>query len=359
MRTIPTFCRICEASCGLLADVEDNRVLALRPDPDHVSSKGFVCIKGVRYVDVHASPDRVKTPLRRVPGTERFEPVSWETALREIGERTRAIREQHGPHAVGTFLGNPAAFSIAHAMFAAAFTKGLGTRNAYGSSTQDCSNKFAVANEVYGFPFTQPFPDVERIKHLIIVGANPVVSKWSFVQVPNPQAHIKAIQARGGKVVVVDPRRTETAKVASEHVFIRPGTDVFFYLAFLHEVLRRGAVDEAKVAAYMRGLDDVEALVEAWSPERCAGATGVQQGVLRRLVDEYLEADGAALYCSTGVNMGGEGALAFWLQEVINAITGNLDRPGGTLVGNGVIDFPAFILIDEATNNTVGAGMIV
>lgn len=336
-----TFCRICESLCGLEVDVEGGRVVAARPDPQHVATRGFACPKGLKQHLMYGSPDRLEHPLKRTQDGLQVK-TTWDDALGGIGGAVRRIVDTHGPDSVAMYVGTAAGFSVLHPIFAQGFMTGLGSKSMYASATQDCSNKFAVANEVYGFPFTQPFPDVERIKHLIIVGANPVVSKWSFVQVPNPQAHIKAIQARGGKVVVVDPRRTETAKVSSEHVFIRPGTDVFFYLAFLHEVLRRGAVDEAKVAAYMRGLDDVEALVEAWSPERCAGATGVPQDVLRRLVDEYLEAEGAALYCSTGVNMGGEGALAFWLQEVINAITGNLDRPGGTLVGNGVIDFPAF-----------------
>ncbi len=336
-----TFCRICEALCGLQVDVQHDRVVAIRPDPEHVASEGFACPKGLNQHLLYGSPDRLEHPMRR-KATGGHEPSTWTDALADIGSRVAHIRDEHGPDAIGMYVGTAAGFSVLHPIFAQGFMTGLGSKSMYASATQDCSNKFAVANEVYGFPFTQPFPDIERTQCLIIVGANPVVSKWSFLQVPNPSAHIKAIQARGGHVAVVDPRRTETAKLASQHHFIQPGSDVFFYLGFLQEVLHRDALDLARVQAHMTGLDEVQALAAPWTPERTEAATGIPAAQLRQLVDRYLSADGAALYSSTGVNMGGHGALAFWLQEVINAITGNLDRPGGTLVGEGVIDFPKF-----------------
>ncbi len=211
----------------------------------------------------------------------------------------------------------------------------------YSSSTQDCANKFAVAREVYGFPFTQPFPDLERIRCLVIVGANPVISKWSFLQVPNPARALQAIEARGGRIFVVDPRRTETARAAGEHVFIRPDTDVFFYLSFLRELLAAG-VDEARIGRFAKGLEAIRELCAPWTPERTAEVTRIPPAKLREMVEAFRTADGAALYSSTGVNMGSNGSLAFWLQEVANCVSGNLDRPGGTLVGNGVIDFAAF-----------------
>jgi anaerobic selenocysteine-containing dehydrogenase len=217
--------------------------------------------------------------------------------------------------------------------------QGLGSKSIYASATQDCSNKFAVAREMYGFPFTQPFPDVDRTQCLIVVGANPVVSKWSFLQVPNPIERLRAIEARGGRVFVVDPRRNETAKAAGRHVPIRPGTDVFFYLSFLNELLRIAGVDRVRVEQHTRGFAAVEALAAPWTPERTAAVTRIPAETLREMAAAYAGADGAALYSSTGVNMGGNGALAFWIQEVINAVSGNLDREGGTLVGRGVLDF--------------------
>jgi formate dehydrogenase len=176
----------------------------------------------------------------------------------------------------------------------------------------------------------------------LIVGANPVMSKWSFLQVPNPARALQEMEARGGRIFVVDPRRTETARAAGEHVFIRPGTDVFFYLSFLREICRTGGVDEARVARFTRGFDEVRALCEPWTPERTAEVTRIPPDRLREMVSAYRESGAGVLYCSTGVNMGANGSLAFWLQETINCVSGNLDRPGGTLVGRGVIDFPAF-----------------
>ena len=240
------------------------------------------------------------------------------------------------------YVGTAAGFSVLHPVFAQGFMTGLGSKSMYASATQDCSNKFAVANLVYGFPFTQPFPDLDHTDCLIIVGANPVISKWSFLQVPNPGKTLQELKARGARVIVVDPRRTETAKVAGEHVFIRPNTDVFFYLSFLAELERQGGVQRALAEAQAEGIDEVLALARAWPKERTAPITTIPPERLQELVQVFRAAKGASLYSSTGVNMGTNGSLAFWLQECINLLSGNLDRRGGTLVGRGVIDFPAF-----------------
>lgn len=338
--TTTTFCRICEALCGLEVTLEDGRVVAIRPDDHHVATRGFACMKGLKQHRLFGSPDRLRWPLKKVG--DRHVRVSWQQALSEIGAKVRAIRTRLSPDSIAMYVGTAAGFGVLHPIFAQGFMTGVGSKSMYSSATQDCANKFAVARHVYGFPFTQPFPDVDRTRHLVLVGANPVVSKWSFLQVSNPMERLRGIQARGGRVVVVDPRRTETAKVASEHVFIRPGTDVFFFLSFLHELIAQGGVDRDRVARFMTGFAEVEKLASAWSPERSAEVTRVPPETLRRLVAGHAAADGAALYSSTGVNMGGHGSLAFWIQEVINAASGNLDRRGGTLVGRGVVDFPAF-----------------
>jgi formate dehydrogenase len=268
--------------------------------------------------------------------------VSWEQAISEIGAKVRRIRGTCGPDAIAMYVGTAAGFGVLHPIFAQGFMTGLGSRSMYSSATQDCSNKFAVSREMYGFPFTLPFPDVDRSRCLIAVGANPVVSKWSFLQVPNPVRRLKQIEERGGRVFFVDPRRTESAKAAGEHVPIRPGTDVFFYLAFLNELIARDGVDRERAEQYSRGLEDIEKLAAAWTPERTAEVTRIPAPKLREMVRAYCEADGAALYSSTGVNMGGNGVLAYWIQEVINAVSGNLDRPGGCLVGRGITDFARF-----------------
>ncbi|MEM9695767.1 MAG: molybdopterin-dependent oxidoreductase, partial [Myxococcota bacterium] len=226
--TVHTFCRICESLCGLEVDLDESgrQITAVRPDPDHVATAGFGCIKGLRQHELYGSPDRLKAPLRRVEGRGHV-PTSWEEALTGVGRGLRRIKERHGPDSIAMYVGTAAGFGVLHPAFAQGLMDGLGSRSMYSSASQDCSNKFAVANAMYGFPFLQPFPDVDRTHCLIVVGANPVVSKWSFLQVPNPSGRLKAMRARGAKVVVVDPRKTETATLADEHLFIRPGTDVF------------------------------------------------------------------------------------------------------------------------------------
>ncbi|MGB5695237.1 MAG: molybdopterin-dependent oxidoreductase [Polyangiales bacterium] len=338
--TVQTFCRICEALCGLEVTVEGDQVIDIKPDDDHVATRGYGCLKGLKQHRMYDTPDRLLYPMQRVDGELRR--VSWDDALQSIGSKVRALIENHGPDSIAMYVGTAAGFGVLHPVFAQGFMQGAGSASMFSSATQDCANKFAVAHQVYGFPFTQPFPDLENLECLIIVGANPAVSKWSFLQVSNPIRRLKEIEARGAKIFIVDPRRTETAKVAGEHVFIRPNTDVFFYLSFLNELLATAEIDRAHVDQFMTGFDEVCRLAEAWPPERTAEVTRIPADRLREMVRAYTEADGAALYCSTGVNMGTNGSLAFWLQECINAISGNLDRKGGTLVSTGVIDFAAF-----------------
>ena len=338
-RTQYTFCRICEATCGLKATLEGARITKVDPDPAHVVSKGYSCIKGLRYHEMHHSPDRLRVPLKRVG--DRFEEISWRQALSEIGAKVRQLVKDHGGDSVAAYLGNPISFSLLPPILTSAFLQGLGSRNLFQTGSQDCNNKFAAAQRVYGFPFIQPFPDIDRTNCLIIIGSNPAVSRGSFVQLPDPVRRLRAIEARGGRVFHVNPRRTETAKQLGTQVFIRPDTDVYFLLSFLHEVLARNAIDKERVTRYMKGLGALRAVSAQWPPERTAKVTGISAATLREMVGAYLGADGAALTLSTGVNQGSHGTLAFWIQESINAITGNLDRLGGTLVGHGYIeDFP-------------------
>lgn len=336
---VHSFCRICESLCGLeiRTDAERREILEVQPDRAHYASEGFACVKGLKQMRLYQSQDRLKRPLKRVG--DDFVEIPWRQAIDEIGAKVRALRRR-SPHSLSMYVGTAAGFGVLHPVFAKGFMDGIGTRNFFGSSTQDCANKFAVSTRMYGFPFTLTYPDLERTRCLIVVGANPVVSKWSFLQVPNPAKHLRAIEERGGKVFVVDPRRTETARSAGTFVPIRPNTDVFFYLAFLRELLETATIDRRRIDAHMRGFEEVAAIAAPWTPERQAEVTRIPAESLREMVSAYRDADGAALYCSTGVNMGAHGTLAFWIQEVINAISGNLDRRGGVLVGKGILDFP-------------------
>jgi len=339
-KTHKTFCRICESLCGLEIAASEERVVSIKPDSSHVATNGFACPKGLKQHKLYDSPDRLTAPQKRTP--KGWESVSWDSALQDIGARLQHIREHHGGDAIATYVGTAAGFGVLHPIFAQGFMDAMGSRNMFSSATQDCANKFAVANRLYGFPFTLPFPDLQYTNCLIIVGANPMVSKWSFLQVPNPRKHINAIKARGGKVVVVDPRRTETAKAAGEHLSIRPNSDVYFYLAFLNSLIEFEGIDYTAIKTHMTGFDAIRKVAKNYSAESTQQQTGIEPAQLHNLVQAYIAADGAALYCSTGVNMGAHGSLAFYLQEVINAVSGNLDRRGGTLVGKGIFDFAKF-----------------
>ncbi len=334
-----TFCRICEASCSLVASVEDGVVAELRPNQDHIGTQGFACIKGLNQHKLYDSPDRLRHPLKRA-GSD-WHAISWTQALKEIGEKVRELRGEE-PDSLAMYVGTAAGFSTLHPIFAQGFMQGIGTKNLFSSASQDCAHRFAMASEMYGFPLTQPFPDLANTECLIVVGTNPVVSKWTFLQVANPVKRLKGIQRRGGKIFFVDPRRTESAKTAGEHVFIRPNTDVFFFLSFLHELFAINGVDADHVAKHMAGFEKLDDMVAPWPPERTEEVTRIPARVLREMVGTYAAANGAALMSGTGIGMGTHGTLAVWLQEVINAVSGNLDHKGGTLVGRGIFDFAAF-----------------
>lgn len=334
-----TFCRICEASCGLVAELEGGRIVELRPNKAHIGTDGFACMKGLNQHKMYDSPDRLQHPLKRVG--DRFERISWDQALAEIGAKVKGMRAV-SPDAISMYVGTAAGFSLLHPIFAEGFMKGIGSHNVFASSTQDCANRFAAATEMYGFPFTQPVVDLDHVKYMLIIGTNPVVSKWTFGQVAHPVKRLKEVRKRGGRIVVVDPRETETAKVADAHHFIRPNTDVFFFMSFLHELFVQGGVDRERVALHMIGLDGVEALARQWPAEKTAPLTGVPVEALRGIVGDYIAAGASAIVTGTGLGMGRHGTLAHWIAEVINAISGNLDRRGGTLLGEGMFDFAAY-----------------
>ena len=261
-----SFCRICESLCGLEVDVESNKIVDIRPDANHEMTYGFACPKGLKQDKMYSTDDRLRHPMAKRDG--KWEKSDWKTVMPEIGGKIKQLIKDHGPNSIALYVGTAAGFSALHPIFAQGFMDGVGSNNTYSSATQDCSNKFAVSHRMYGFPFTLTFPDIEHTDFLIIVGANPIVSKWSFLQVPNPSLHIKNIARRGGKVVVVDPRKTETAKVAKNHIAIRPNTDVFFYLSFLHELVQLKKLDEDWLNEHTNGYKEVIELASQWPAEK-------------------------------------------------------------------------------------------
>ena len=337
-KTKYTFCRICEVGCGLKVTVEDNQVVKIEPDRDHPVTKGYVCRKGLHIHDFMYSPDRILHPMKRVAG--KWERITWEQAVSEIGARLNQLIREHGANSIAVNAGSAMAFDFAGAAMVNALVDGIGTKNFYGPGSVDCNNKFVVYQHMLGSPFRLTFPDLPSMKMLIAIGANPAVSQMTFIQAPNAIRQIRGIVERGGRVVFINPRRTESARATGEQIFIRPDTDIFFLLAFLNELIRVGGVRHELLSAHMTGYEKLAALSEPWTPERQEKVTTIPADRLRELVSAYSRADGATLYCSTGINRATNATLSFWIAEAINAISGNLDRPGGTIVGTGLFDVP-------------------
>ena len=330
-----TFCRVCEATCGLEVDVEDNRVVAIRPDKQHVVSKGYSCVKGIHFDQVQNSPDRITQPMKR-NGT-RWEPIGWEQAIAEIGARIKAIRDRDGADAIAHLVGSAGGANVLAPLFRNAFYKALGSRALFGTGTCDTTNKFRVCEDMYGSPFQLAYPDVDRTEFLAVLGANPAVSGNTLYHLPHAVQRLKDITRRGGRVVFINPRRIETAQ-AGEHVFIRPDTDVFLLAAWCNALINSGSVDEVAIARHMKHYAALKEAVAGWTAERQAAVTGIDVDTFNSLVESHRRANGAGLYMATGVNQGRSGTHCFWLLECINAISGNLDRAGGMLMGKGIID---------------------
>lgn len=329
-----TYCRICEVTCGLIATVEDGRVTRLRPDPDHVVSRGYSCPKGLASHEVTHDPDRILHPMKRTASG--WERVTWEQAIEEIGARLNAIRAAHGPDAIALYTGNPSGYAYAHRIYSANWIKALGSRNSYGAGSQDNLADFLAARFLYGASFRQPVPDVDRTRYLLAVGTNPLVSQGTLMHVVDVKARLKAVGERGGKLVVIDPRRSETARIAQEHHFIRPGTDAFLLLAMVRTILDEGLEDRAFLAAHVDDVEWLRALVAPYTPERAAEETGIPAHEIARLAREFAAADGACAFgravCSPF------GTLQAWALDVLNVVTGNLDRAGGAVFPDGLVD---------------------
>ncbi|MAT94897.1 MAG: hypothetical protein CME59_20190 [Halioglobus sp.] len=335
METRYTFCRTCEATCGLEVDVQDNRVVKIRPDKAHVVSKGYSCVKGIHFDKVQNSPDRLTAPQKRVGDS--WQTISWDQALAEIGAKIRALVDRHGAQSFAHLVGSAGGANLLAPMFRNAFYQALGSRRMYGTGTCDTTNKFRVCEDMYGSPFRLAYPDIDNTQFVMVLGANPAVSGNTLYHLPGAVQRFKAVVKRGGRVVFVNPRRIETAQ-AGEHLFIRPDTDLYFLAAFCRELIQQGAADQEIVERHMVGFEALREAVAPWTAERQAQVTGVDAATLRDLVTSHRQSTGACLYMATGVNQGRSGTLCFWLLEAINAISGNLDRPGGMLMGEGLFD---------------------
>jgi anaerobic selenocysteine-containing dehydrogenase len=322
-------CPFCEATCGLEIETDDGAVVSVRGDANDVFSHGFICPKAYGLKQLHEDPDRLTLPLIRREGE--LVAASWDEAFEEIDRRLRPIIERHGPNAVAVYIGNPNAHNLSALLYGPAWLRALGTRNIYSASTVDQMPKQVAAGLMFGTMLSIPVPDVDRCEHLLLLGANPLVSNGSLLTAPDMRGRLRGIRERGGKVVVIDPRRTRTAEAADEHHFIRPGADALLLAAMACTLVEEGLEAPGRLAEIANGLDRVGELVRAFPPEAVADACGIPAGEIRHMARELAAAERAAVYARIGTCTQEFGTLASWLVDVLNVLTGNLDREGGAM----------------------------
>ncbi|MEV6771029.1 molybdopterin-dependent oxidoreductase [Nocardia sp. NPDC051030] len=332
-RTLLRTCPLCEAVCGLVLTLDANdHITSIRGDHADPFSRGFICPKGATLGHLDEDPDRLTTPMIRDRATDTWRGASWDEAFGIIRERMPQLAAEHGNQAIGLYLGNPNAHTVAGALYVPLLIRALGTRSLFSASTADQMPKQVSSGLMFGDPLTVAVPDLDRTDYLLMLGANPLESNGSLCTAPDFPGRLKALKARGGKFVVVDPRRTRTAKLADEHLFVRPGSDAYLLFGIVHTLFEENLTD---VRVEVEGLDEVRAAAAPFTPEQVASRTGVPAETIVRLARELAAAPTAAVYARIGTCTAEFGTLTQWLVDVVNVLTGNLDSPGGAMFATG------------------------
>jgi anaerobic selenocysteine-containing dehydrogenase len=329
-------CPLCEATCGLTLTIEGTRVTGARGDRDDVFSKGFICPKGASFGAADSDPDRLRTPLVRKDGELRE--ATWQEAFDAIAAGLGPVVEQHGPHALGLVLGNPNVHTMAGALYPPVLLTALRTHSVFTASTLDQMPKHVSSGLLYGDANAIPVPDLDHTDHLLLIGANPLESNGSLCTAPDFPGKLKALRARGGTLTVIDPRTTRTAKLADRHVTIRPGTDALLLAAMTYVLFEEKLVDLRDLAPHVQDVEQLATAVRDFSPEAASEACDVDADTIRALARELAAAPTAAVYGRIGSCTVPHGTLASWLVDILNILTGNLDRPGGALFPQAATD---------------------
>lgn len=332
-------CNLCEAICGIEIKVAGEQIVSIRGDKDDPFSRGYICPKASALQDLHQDKDRLRHPVRKTKSG--FQRIPWDEAFDEVADRVKAIQAQHGKNAVGLYVGNPTVHNYGSILFGIPFIQSLRTRNRFSATSVDQLPHHLAALLMFGHQLLLPIPDVDRTDFMLILGGNPVVSNGSLMTAPDIAHRLKAIRERGGKVVVIDPRRTETAEIADQHHFIRPGTDVLLMLGLLHTIFAEDLAAPGRLAGVTDGIDALRQRVHAFPPERVAEAIGMSAEAIRGLARAFASAPSAVCYGRLGVSTQTFGGVTQWLINALNLVTGNLDRPGGAMFTR-----PAFDLVE-------------
>jgi anaerobic selenocysteine-containing dehydrogenase len=327
-------CHLCEAICGLEIKVRGQDIVSIKGDPNDPLSRGHICPKAVALQDIQEDPDRLRHPMRRLrdqDGGQQWQRISWDEAFDLVAERLVAIRAQHGDNALGVYLGNPSVHNYGILTHQGALFSYLRTQNRFSATSVDQLPQHLVSLWLYGHKDLLPVPDIDRTDYFLMLGANPIASNGSIWTVPDVRKRIKELQDRDGTLVVIDPRRTETAEVADQHYAIRPGSDALFLAALLNTLFSEGLTDTEKLGEITVGLDQVQEAIARFTPESVAATTGIDAAATRSIAREFAAAKSAVCYGRMGVSTNTFGTLNHWLIQLINIVTGNLDRVGGTL----------------------------
>jgi len=328
-----TSCPLCEATCGLAIEVDGDRVVAVRGDEADPFSQGYICPKGTAVADLHHDPDRLRKPLRR--DGDSWRELEWDEALDLVATRLREIRKRHGADAVAIYQGNPTAHNVGLLTYGQLLLRTLGTKNMYSATSLDQLPHMLAAEQMFGHVLLMPVPDIDRCDLMICMGANPLASNGSLMTAPDVKRRLKAIRERG-RLIVLDPRRTETAERADRHLFIRPGTDAVLLVAMIHELFAAGLARTGRVA--VTGIEAIRDVTMSWTPERAAPITGIAAADIRELAHALATTPRAVLYGRVGVCTQELGGLAAWLVYAVNALTGHLDEPGGLMFTTPAVD---------------------
>ena len=329
-------CNLCEAICGLEFQVQDGKLVSIKGDPADPFSRGHICPKAVALKDLHEDPDRLRRPVERTESG--WQEISWDAAFDRVADELVAVRSAHGAKAIGVYQGTPSVHNYGNLTHASQLIGPLRTRSRFSATSVDQLPHQLVAYFMFGHQLLLPIPDIDRTQYFLMLGANPLASNGSQMTVPDFRNRLKDLKARGGKLVVIDPRRTETAAVADAHHFIRPGTDVLFLFALLNCLFEEGLVKLRQLEGIAQGLHEVRAAIAAFTPARAAPVTGIAEVEIRRIARELAAAEGGVCYGRTGVSIQRFGTLCQWAIQLINTATGNLDRPGGALFTRPAVD---------------------
>ena len=329
-------CNLCEAMCGVVIEHDRGHVLDIRGDEDDPLSRGHICPKAVALKDLHEDPDRLRAPQRRVG--DRWETVSWDDAFGDIAERVARIQREHGKDAMGVYVGNPTVHNTGALLGGIGLFESLGTFNRFSATSVDQLPHMLAALEMFGHQLMMPVPDVDRSSYLLMLGANPLVSNGSIMTAPGIKRRLRELQRRGGQLVVVDPRRTETAAMASEHLFIRPGADGLFLAAIASVLSAEDRLKPGRLRAITDGFDELRQLVAPFTPEAVAEATGIDAETTRRVARELAAAERPCVYGRIGICTQRFGGLNAWLVNAVNVLVGSLDQVGGMMFTKPAID---------------------